>query len=145
MKKRAVPIGILLSMIMLLGACGKSEFGLVSNNDTSMTVNAKNAAKGDSFMSGSIEVGDNEKIVIESNLEKGEVKIELYSVTDDGDINHLPTISDEPVIMADLKVNDSFAGEVEAGTYMLKATCIEKATGTIQVLSQKVDKTSRNQ
>ena len=125
-------IALVLSMLVLT-ACGKSEFGLSENTEKKMTITAENADKDSFFMVGSLEVADGEQIAITSNLTKGSVRVEIVGTPEEQSIDQIPDMNAEATLAADLKGTDSVSGTVEAGTYMLKATCLEKATGTVLV------------
>ena len=125
-------IALVLSMLVLT-ACGKSEFGLSENTEKKMTITAENADKDALFMVGSLEVADGEQIAITSNLTKGSVRVEIIGTPEEQSIDQIPDMNAEATLTADLKGTDSVSGTVEAGTYMLKATCLEKATGTVLV------------
>ena len=125
-------IALVLSMLVLT-ACGKSEFGLSENTEKKMTITAENADKDSFFMVGSLEVADGEQIAITSNLTKGSVRVEIVGTPEEQSIDQIPDMNAEATLTADLKSTDSVSGTVEAGTYMLKATCLEKATGTVLV------------
>ena len=125
-------IALVLSMLVLT-ACGKSEFGLSENTEKKMTITAENADKDALFMVGSLEVADGEQIAITSNLTKGSVRVEIIGTPEEQSIDQIPDMNAEATLTADLKSTDSVSGTVETGTYMLKATCLEKATGTVLV------------
>ena len=125
-------IALVLSMLVLM-ACGKSEFGLSENTEKKMTITAENADKDALFMVGSLEVADGEQIAITSNLTKGSVRVEIVGTPEEQSIDQIPDMNAEATLTADLKSTDSVSGTVETGTYMLKATCLEKATGTVLV------------
>ena len=125
-------IALVLSMLVLT-ACGKSEFGLSENTEKKMTITAENADKDAFFMVGSLEVADGEQIAITSNLTKGSVRVEIVGTPEEQSIDQIPDMNAEATLTADLKSTDSVSGTVAAGTYMLKATCLEKATGTVLV------------
>ena len=123
----------ILILILTLTACGKSEFGLSENTGKQMTVTAQNADKDAFFMVGSLDVADGEQIVITSNLTKGSVRVEIVATSEEPSIDKLPDLNGEAIITADLEKEKSVSGTVAAGSYLLRATCLEKATGTIQI------------
>lgn len=125
-------IALVLSMLVLT-ACGKSEFGVSENTEKKMTITAENADKDAFFMVGSLEVADGEQIAITSSLTKGSIRVEIVGSPKEQNIDQIPDMNAEATLTADLKSTDSVSGTVEAGTYMLKATCLEKATGTVLV------------
>ena len=123
----------LVVLTMVLTACGKSEFGLTENTEKKMTITAERADKDAFFMVGSLEVSDGEQIVITSNLEKGSIRVEIVGVAEEQNIDQLPEMDGEAIMTANLHSTDGSSGTVPAGSYMLRATCLEKATGTVQI------------
>ena len=123
----------LVLLTLILTACGKSEFGLTENTGKLMMIKAENAAKDAFFLAGSLDVADGEQIVITSNLTKGSVRIEVEAAPEEQSIDKLPDMNDEAIISADVTKTKGVSGTVPAGSYMLRATCLEKATGTIQI------------
>ncbi|MBQ8074910.1 MAG: hypothetical protein IJ237_02890 [Oscillospiraceae bacterium] len=126
-------ISLLLLLALTLSACGKSEFGVSENTDKRMTVTAKNADKNSFFMVGSLHASEGEEITITSNLAKGSVKIEIIGTPAEQSIEELPKMDGEAIITANATGTDVVSGTVPAGQYMLKATCTERATGTVQI------------
>ncbi len=124
---------ILMLLMLMFTACGKSEFGVTENTGKHMTVTARNAAKDGIIMVGSLEAEEGEQIEISSDLSKGSIRIEIIGVSEEQSMDQLPDIDGEPVITAEVKGTDAAAGTVPAGSYMLKAACLEKATGTVQI------------
>ena len=126
--------GILaLLALVTLASCAKSEFGVTDNSEKHMTLTAKNAAKDSEIMIGSLEVNEGEQIVITSGLEKGSVRVEIIAAPQEQSKDEVPAFDGDPVITANLKAGDRIAGNVSAGSYMMKATCLEKATGTVEI------------
>ena len=123
----------LVLLTLILTACGKSEFGLTENTGKLMMIKAENAAKDAFFLAGSLDVADGEQIVITSNLTKGSVRIEVEAAPAEQSIDKLPDMNGEAIISADVTNTKGASGTVPAGSYMLRATCLEKATGTIQI------------
>ena len=125
---------VLVMSMMLVTSCGKSEFGLSENTEKLMTINAENAAKDDFFMTGTLEVADGEKVVVTSNLEKGSVKVELFATPEEQSIDEVPDVEEgEPVFMMNATGTDCQSGTMPAGSLILKATVLEKATGTVTI------------
>ena len=122
-----------LILVLTLTACGKSEFGVSENTGKQMTVMAQNADKDAFFMVGSLDVADGEQIVITSKLTKGSVRVEIVAASEKQSIDKLPDMNGEAIITADLESGESVSGTVAAGSYLLRATCLKKATGTIQI------------
>ncbi len=118
---------------LLLTACGKSEFGMAENTAKRMTIAADNADKKDFFMVGSLEVEDGEQIVVTSNLKKGSIRVELVGTPAEQSIDQLPEMNGEATLTAELTGTDGVSGTVPAGSYLLRATCLEKASGTVEI------------
>ena len=95
-------IALVLSMLVLT-ACGKSEFGLSENTEKKMTITAENADKDSFFMVGSLEVADGEQIAITSNLTKGSVRVEIIGMPAEQSIDQIPDLNVEPTITSNLK------------------------------------------
>ena len=108
MKRKHILIAItaLALSMLVLTACGKSEFGMSENTGKRMVVTAENASKDSFFMVGSLEVDEGEQIAITSNLEKGSVRVEIIGVPAEQSIDELPDLNGEPIITANLHSND---------------------------------------
>ena len=131
--KTLTEIIALLMAALLLTACGKSEFGMAENTAKRMTIAADNADKKDFFMVGSLEVEDGEQIVVTSNLKKGSIRVELIGTPAEQSIDQLPEMNGEATLTAELTGTDGMSGTVPAGSYLLRATCLEKASGTVEI------------
>ena len=135
-KNKYCLLGMLLVMMLLtlmLTSCEKSEFGVTENSAKLMTITAEKADKSASVLAGTLEVADGEQIVITANLTKGSVKVEIIGVPAEQNIDELPEIDGEAVITANLKSTDSASDTVPAGSYQVRAACLETATGTVQI------------
>ena len=128
-------LALILAVLLLsaLTACGRSEFGPSENTGKQMTITAENAARDAFFMSGSLEVAEGEQIVITSNMAKGSIRVEIIEVPKEQSADKLPDMDGEAIITADLDSTESASGTVAAGWYMVKATCLENATGTVRI------------
>ena len=133
MKNKSIVSIMILALMLTLTACGKSEFGLSENDGKHMTITARNADREAFFMAGSLDVADGEQIEIAANLTKGSVRVEIVGNADVQDINVLPEKDGAAILTADLVRTDGASGTVPAGMYSLRATCLERATGTIQI------------
>ena len=128
----AVILAGILSLLMLT-ACGKSQFALTENTGKRMVITAERAAKDDFFLVGSLTVDEGEQITISSDLEKGSVRVEIFRWGEEQDADTLPETGGEATLTANLHAADGASGTVEPGNYSLKAVCLEKATGTVTV------------
>lgn len=134
--KRKIAFAVIITLIISMAAmtaCVKSEFGLTENTEKAMTLEAKNAAADDFFMVGSLVIAEGEQISVKGNLEKGSVKLEFIAEAEEQSIDELPDMDGEATFTANIEGTDMQAGTVPAGDYMLRATVLEKATGTIQI------------
>ena len=135
MKKRNTfaVILVLALLALTLTACGKSEFGVSENTGKQMTITAKNADKDAFFMVGSLEVDDGEQIVIRSELTKGSIRVEIIGAPEEQSIDELPEMDGEAILTATLRNAEGSSGTVPAGSYLLKAVCLEKAAGSVVI------------
>ena len=131
MKSRTALVTLLA--LLLLTACGKSEFGVTENTGKLMMITAVNADKDDFFIVGSLDVAEGEQITATADLTKGSIRVEIFRWSDDQSIDKYPATDGETILTANLSSTDSASGTVAAGHYSLKAICLEKATGTVSV------------
>jgi flagellar basal body-associated protein FliL len=125
-------IALLLAALMLAG-CGQSVFAVTENTEKRMTITAEGPDKGDFFVVGSLAVDDGEQIVITSGLKKGSVRVEIIGTPEEQSMDQLPDTDGTAVITANLGSGDAVSGTVPAGSYLLRATCLERAAGTIVI------------
>lgn len=137
--KRIALILVLALSALLLAGCGKSEFGMTGNTEKQMTISAKNAAKDAAFMTGTLQVEEGEKVVMAAELEKGEIRVEIIEAPEAQDVSVLPDFDGEPILTGNLNDGESASGTMAAGSYMVRATCLEKATGTVTIDVQPAD------
>ena len=130
----ALLVAVVAMSMMVLCSCGGSSLGITGNSEKSMTIEAKNAAQGDFVLTGSLEVTEGEQVVIASSLEKGELKIELYATPAEQSAEEMPDVEgSEPVVMSNASGTETVSATVPEGSYMVKVTSVEKATGTVQI------------
>ena len=131
-------ITAVIILLLLLTACGKSEFGVTENTGKCMTITAVNADKDDFFIIGSLEVAEGEEITAAADLTKGSIRVEIFRWADEQNADKLPAADKDAVtiITANLRSTESVSGTVEPGHYSLKAVCLEKATGTVRIESK---------
>lgn len=133
-----VVTAVVVLLALMLTACGKTEFSLNYNSEKNLTVKAQRAEKDASFTGGTLEVADGEKVVITSDLSKGKIRVEIVRTPDTQSMDIFPNMEGEVVITIDAQDTDSISGTVPAGNYLIRSTCLENATGTIQVEAQPV-------
>ena len=124
---------VLVLTALTLTACGKSEFGMSENTEKKMVIKAENADRKSFFMVGTLTAADGDHIVITPKLSKGSVRVELVGVPEEQSIDKIPEMDGKASFTADVSGTEDVSGMVPAGSYMLRATCLEKATGTIEI------------
>ena len=132
-RNRVFTLIIFVLLVLTLTACMKSEFGMAENTPKRMTITAENADKDAFFAVGSLEVSDGEQIVFTSNLTKGTIEVVLIRTPEEQSIDELPDYDNAESYKYEFSSKDSASDLVPAGTYMLKATCLKKASGTLQI------------
>ncbi len=124
---------VLAVLAVLLTACSAYYFGMdMDESGKQATIKAENAGKDDFFAGGSLEVEEGGQIVFIPDLQKGTVRVELIGMPEEQSIDKLPEIGDAS-ITADLSGTESVTAAAAPGSYLIKATCIEKATGTVRI------------
>ena len=124
---------LLILSALLLTACGRSEFGVTGNTEKRMTITAERADRDASITAGALETDDGEQITIAADLTRGSVRVEIIAVPGEENIDEHPDTDGEAIITADLDSTEAASGSVPAGSYLVKATCLETATGTVQI------------
>lgn len=131
----AVILALALSAL-LLAACGKSEFGVIQNDPDRIVISAENADKDAFFVTGTLEVAENQQIVAAADLEKGSIRVEIYAAPENVEnVSELTDLGDA-ILTGNLGAGESVSGTVDAGSYLVKAICLEKATGSVEVTVQ---------
>ncbi len=132
MRRFAILALALVLCALTLAACEKSEFGVIANTEKHMTIDAVNADKDNFFMAGTLEAAEGEQVTIAANLKSGSIRVELVAADTQGG-DRLPETDGDAIIMANLEATDSSTSTLSAGSYMIRATCLEKATGTVEI------------
>ena len=128
-----VALIVLTVSMIAMTSCGKSEFGGESVDDKHMTINAVKADTGDFFVTGSLEVEEGEQIAIDTKLESGEITVEFISAEGIDNPDEVPDLEGEATYTAYLSGTNQQAVSFGAGSFMIKPTVTEKATGTIDI------------
>ena len=131
----AVILALALSALLLAG-CGKSEFGVIQNDPDRIVISAENADKDAFFVTGTLEVAEGQQIKAAADLEKGSIRVEIYAAPENVEnVSELTDLGDA-LLTGNLKADESVAGGMAAGSYLVKAICLEKATGSVEVTVQ---------
>ena len=133
MKKRIAVILALALSALLLTACGKSEFGVIQNDPDRIVISAENAEKDAFFVTGTLEAAEGQQIVAAADLEKGSIRVEIYAAPEgEESVNELTDLGDA-LLTGDLKADERFEGGMAAGSYLVKAICLNRATGWVEI------------
>lgn len=131
---------ILLTMVLafsmlVMVSCSQSSFGAVSVDDKTMTVTAENASKDDTAVTGSLVVGEDEQITIDSSLDGGGMQIEFFVDEGFDDMEEEPDLDElQPAYTANVSGVESQAVQFGAGSFMVRATATEKKTnGKVEI------------
>lgn len=132
-RKMYLAIAVILAIGMFAMTSCSGSFGVSDNNETSMTIVAEKAAKDLFFVSGTLEVDEGDQIVITPSLEKGSVDIELIAVPEEQSIDELPDTNGPADFETVVSGTDVVTAGVGKGSYMVRATVKERASGTIDL------------
>lgn len=124
---------VLTASMLTMVSCGKSELTGEVIDEKSMTVTASKADTGDYFVTGSLEFEEGEQLSIEPNLESGEMTIEFINGEGMDNPDELPDVSGDAQYTAFISGTNAQTVSMPAGTYMIKVTVTDKATGTVAI------------
>ena len=131
-----ITITVLAVSMLTMVSCGKHEFSGNLDDDKNMTINAVNADTGDYFVTGTLVVEDGEQVSIDTALEKGEITVEFIASEGEQNIDELPELDGDATYTAYLSGTNSQAVSFGAGSFMIKPTVTDKATGTVTITVQ---------
>ncbi len=131
-----IAIAALAVSMFAMTSCSKHEFSGQTAGDKNMTINAVNADKGDYFVTGTLVVDEGEEVAIDTQLEKGEITVEFIAAEGEGSIDELPELDGDATYTAYLSGTNSQTVSFGAGSFMIKPTVTDKATGTVSITVQ---------
>ena len=131
-----IAIAALAVSMFAMTSCSKHEFSGQTDGDKNMTINAVNADKGDYFVTGTLVVDEGEEVAIDTQLEKGETTVEFIAAEGEGSIDELPELDGDATYTAYLSGTNSQTVSIGAGSFMIKPTVTDKATGTVSITVQ---------
>lgn len=131
-----IAITVLAVSMLAMVSCGKHEFSGNMDDEKNMTITAVNADKGDYFATGTLVVEDGEQVSIDTALEKGEITVEFIASEGEQNIDELPELDGDATYTAYLSGTNSQAVSFGAGSFMIKPTVTDKATGTVTITVQ---------
>ena len=131
-----IAVAILALSMLTMVSCGKYEFSGQMDDDKNMTIKAVNADTGDYFVTGTLVVEEGEEIAIDTKLDKGEITVEFIASEDEESIDELPELDGDAAYTAYLSGTNSQAVSFGAGSFMIKPTVTDKASGTVTITVQ---------
>ncbi|MBQ6471115.1 MAG: hypothetical protein IJJ33_03965, partial [Victivallales bacterium] len=81
----------------------------------------------------SLEVSDGEQVVFTSDLKKGTIGIALIRMPEEQSIDELTDYDDAESYQYEFSSTDSASDLIPSGSYLVKAVCLKKASGTVQI------------
>ena len=131
-----IAIAVMAVSMLAMVSCGKHEFSGNIDGDKNMTIKAVNAETGDYFVTGTLVVDEGEEISIDTALEKGEITVEFFASEGIDNIDELPELDGNAKYTAYLRETDSQTISFGTGSFMIKPTVTEDATGTVTITIQ---------
>ena len=140
MKKKTLILSILVLAIAMITmvSCSSSSMVVESKDDKTVVITAENAGEDDEALTGAIAVGKDEQVTIDSNLEKGGLQLEFIEAAEAQSVEDLPD-DVEAKYTANVSGVESQAVSFGEGSYMIRVTADEKATGTVNVVVKGFD------
>ena len=123
-------IALLVLVAVIFAEYLMPEFRISKSTDKMVAVTARNAKEGAVLTAGNFTLTQSELLLNASGLDKGTIKMELYELDEE-----LKVKEDKPTITVWFHSGEKRGGESSlrgpAGTYQVKITCTEQATGTV--------------
>ncbi len=126
----------LVMSIFVMTGCTSEEnlFGCSDISEKEMTVEAYNSGEDGAFLTGSLVVDEGEQLTIESDLEEGTVQLDFIVDEGEASADEVPDIDEvEPAVTVTVKESGTQTTSIKPGSYSIKGTSVESATGTITV------------
>lgn len=137
-RKRLTWLTVLLTLVLLLTACGASTFVSQPNQETGgIDVTAENAGKGSGTI-GYVTIGEGQCLVISPDLSKGKFTVRILPVVDTPSAE-TTGIGGEALLVETIQDRKKTAYSLEPGEYAVAITVAEKATGTMMILPYSVE------
>ena len=133
---------ILLVAALMLAGCGRDAFTAENYGENSITFHGKGAAKKSFVLTGSLTVEEGGKVIIEPEVGKGQLQINLVTFAGQDDINadaeDLAGIGSNEPVFTEVLSEGSGAREydVAPGTYYVSAEVLKKFTGDVTVRAE---------
>ena len=135
-KMRKMMLSLTVIVLLLITAAaftacssGPTLTGEMDDEGKEVTYTANKADKDDFVLSGTLIVGEDEQIVIDSELEKGSMQFEFIKNDGMDDTEEVPDVEGmDATYTAYVSEIESQAVQFGAGEYMIRATVTEKGT-----------------
>ena len=130
MKRKHIFTAIaMLVLVLMLAGCGKSEFGVVINEDFNVEITAVNAKADSSGAAGTFSVGEGEKVMIEPAFDKGSVLVQFFALDEElNEGNMFP--EGDPAYEIEISGTEPIECGFGQGDYLVQVTVKEKANGS---------------
>ena len=131
--KKLVKAIAALSLIAGLAGCSTGEMKIDSSNAKQTKIEATNASS-DNIGTGTIDIAEGEEILINAEVEKGELQISFFNTEQTGDISDLDNlISDDADPSATFNCTSVQHFTSEPGTYFYTVRVLKRFTGTVTI------------
>ena len=139
MKKASIILVSILALAVLLAGCAGSTFS-VTRVGSNTTIEVNNAEDGSTGETSNFSVGNGRVAVVESSLDKGELKIDFVEVTvfhSGQDNNHETVIPGDVAASVTVGAGDKEEVALEMGDYLMNFTSIGTTNGKVKVSIEK--------
>ena len=132
------------AFVLIMAGCGKveetsSEMSLNMSNEKNAVITLDKSSKDLAATSGTFVVDDGEQLLVEPAL-TGDSKILIsFIASPDEGIDQLPDVEGDSVLDLEVDGTDSFNCYVDPGSYMLKVTVLNEATGTVTLSAEAME------
>lgn len=134
-KRKSVFVSLMIltfAMFVMVSCGGGPTLAADVQDESHMVFTAKKAAEGDFVLSGTLKVGKDQQILIDSQLDPGAVQLDFISNEGMDNVDEVPeeAAAKYTANVSGIESQAVFFGE---GEYMVRVTVSEKATGTVDL------------
>lgn len=136
MKKNSIFVSLMilaLAMFVMVSCGGGTTLSADVQGEDHIVITADKAAEGDFLQTGSLIVGADQQIVIDSQLDPGAIQLDFISGEGLDDIEGVPEEPDSVAYTANVSGVESQAVSFGEGEFMVRVTVTEKASGTVDI------------
>ncbi len=125
---------ILTLALSLMVSCGGGvTLSADVQGEDHIVITADKAADGDFLQTGSLVVGADQQIIIDSQLDPGAIRLDFISGEGLDDMEGVPEEPDSVAYTANVSGVESQAVSFGEGEFMVRVTVTEKASGTVDI------------